>query len=234
MAEWTATVNTPGPGKEEVISMEVEDRVYVVGKTENLAGELDVHVMVFDLDGNLEWQAVYNHPQNGNQIPTDMYVSTNGKLYLCGTHVPASGGSEDVLLLRYSSSGSLEREETWDGPDNGADIPTALTVEESSSRVFVTGTSYDASNGQEFFVGRFKENLEESWVQTYTGGSTGDETGTDVIVEDNYVYATGKVESAANGYDMFLIKIAKSSGSVEWSAQYDGPDHGSRCWSSTQ
>lgn len=73
-----------------------------------------------------------------------------------------------------------------------------------------------------FLTGKSFSQIDSNWVKRYAGSQNSDEPRAMIIDASNNVYITGRSLTASNGYDIVTIKY-NSSGTVLWTAVYNGP-----------
>lgn len=81
--------------------------IYVLGTTDNFGSALDMILIKRSAIGDTLWTRRYNGTGNGNDIAKGMEIDqTNGDVYITGK-CAGSGTGYDIVLLKYSSSGSI-------------------------------------------------------------------------------------------------------------------------------
>jgi len=217
------------------------------------SGNEDAFLVKFNNSGKLQWATYYG----GNSQDVSRSVSTDGSgnVYISGYTESTSGiatsgayltslpGLENVFLVKFNSSGSLQWATYYGGSigDYAYGIAT-----DGSGNVYITGGTgstngiatigaYQTSltGGENAFLVKFNSSGYRQWG-TYYGGKTRDE-GIGVAI-DGYgnAYIAGsttsgsgiatsgayKTSNSGNG-DAFLAKFS-NTGSLQWATYYGG------------
>ena len=68
----------------------------------NINSNNDITTEKYNGDGNLQWQVAYGFGNVAANYPTQLKVSANGNVYVCGNYNFNNSSNEDVILLKYS------------------------------------------------------------------------------------------------------------------------------------
>lgn len=100
----------------------------------------------------------------------------------------------------------------------------ASTITDSQYNVYVVGSSINAFGNYDVLLVKYDKFGNVLWSNTIDGNASGDDIGTDVILDNNGdVLITGGVENGtADNYDLLLRKFSPA-GSIIWTVNYDGP-----------
>ncbi len=155
----------------------------------------------------------------GAQSDSNSAVATDsaGNVYIAGSTSSFGAGGQDVLLLKYDSTGNLVWAKTWGGSGDEAGNGVAV---DSSGNVYVTGgtTSFGGGSNDVYLL-KFDSAGNLLWSQTW-GGSSYD-VGYDVVID-----ATGNLYVAAESYSFgFAAVLLKydTSGNLLWARTWKGP-----------
>jgi hypothetical protein len=122
--------------------------------------------------------------------------------------------------------------QTWvsryNGSANDEDQAYGLGGDDSG-RVFVTGTSWSTSTGNDVLTIAYGQSGESLWAQRYDGSTHNDDLARAIAVAAGRVVVTGGTTGASALTD-FLTVAYDAAGTQQWSAVYDAPaagnDHG--------
>jgi len=178
-------------------------------------------------DGNgikQKWVAVYNGPENDDDIPCAITADDLGNVYVTGKSF-GSGYDYDYVTIKY---GRDSNEPLWTvGYDfAGHDEPTDITVDDLGN-VYVTGGSYGSVSGnQDYATIKYDPNGVELWVKRYNGtGDDYDEPSAITVDSLGNVYVTGGSDGAGTDRDALTIKY-DANGVELWAKRYNGPADG--------
>lgn len=185
----------------------------VVGQTSHLgAGGRNLFMRRYDVQGILQWELVYNGPQNQHEYFTDLAVDANGRAYLCGYN---SGlGNIQLVLLAVDATGSL----LW-----VANHPLQ-TPHYFRPRIAVDAASNVTVNGDldgESWIGRYAADgtlLWEDTLNVFAGTQSG---ATDIAVASN-----GTSFLAGHAWDWpleFFLAAYDVNGTHLWTRIETGP-----------
>jgi hypothetical protein len=114
--------------------------VYVLGTSCGKTGTALV-VMKYTSDGGMAWVRFYEELRGGPDFARTMGIDHNGNVIVAGWKVISDkNGDSEYVTIVYASDGSILCVMEYNGPDEGGDIPTALTVDHLGN-VYVTGVS---------------------------------------------------------------------------------------------
>jgi PQQ-like domain len=168
------------------------------------------------------WAAPYN-PANSRDIAEAVAVSPDGGMvFVTGYSDSGTGSGFDYATVAYrASDGTQLWAARFNGPFNGDDEATALSVARDGGAVFVTGTSavaltkwtlttvaYRASDGTQL------------WVRSFAPGD--DLSGGIVSPGGNRVFVTGHVTSKANTGQYGTVAYNAATGAQLWARRYTG------------
>ncbi len=122
------------------VAADSSGNIYVSGGTRT-SGANRALLLKFDASGSLQWQRAWGGTRSdyGSRVTVD----TGGNVYVTGYTSSYGAGGQDILLLKFNPSGTLQWQRTWGG--NASDYGNDLSVD-SSNHVWVVGdtASYGA------------------------------------------------------------------------------------------
>jgi uncharacterized delta-60 repeat protein len=194
------------------------NNIYLAGWTKSYGlGDYDICLAKYDSSGTLLWDRVWggNNDDAGYAVALD----SSENIYVAGYTRSYGAQEHDMVLLKYSSSGSLLDNFTWGGSDweNAYDI-----ILDSSENIYLAG--YTRSFGAVFndvCLVKFNSGGTLQWNRTWGGN---DWECAYAIGLDSFedVYLTGYTKSyGAIFSDAFLMKY-NSTGTRQWNYTWDG------------
>lgn len=221
---WASSYNGPANRNDwaEGIARDTLGNVYVTGGSENSAPDSDYLTVKYDAAGQLIGENRYD---GGNGWDHAYAVTTDdsGNLYVTGSSDGATN-TADLVTIKYNSSGGqvwLNRytvpEQSWYG--------RAIAVD-AEGNVYVTGESYAAGAGYDYFTIKYNSAGKEQWVKRYNGPGNGDDKATALAVDGaGNVYVTGASPGVNSFADYATVKYNPDGGEV-WVKRYNGPGNG--------
>ena len=133
--QWQKTLGSQGTDRGNSIVIDSSDNIYVTGYGYIQGTSGGIITSKYDTSGNLQWsrRLAGTSNDNGRSIATDL----SGNVYVSGTTYNAGAGSQDLFLIKYNSSGTLQWQRTLGGAffDNGSYV-----VVDSSGNPYISGT----------------------------------------------------------------------------------------------
>ena len=190
------------------VAVAPDGSVYVCGSiTLDDAEYNDPLLAKFSSSGTLQWQKIFGGSLSDSA--SSIAVAPDGSVYACGsTASDASKGSLDLLLAKFSSSGTVQWQKTLGG--SYINYVSSVAVAPDGS-VYVCGRIKSVNAGSwDFLLAKFSSSGTVQWQKTL-GGSSWDAAGSVAVAPDGSVYVCGSTASAGAGsYDFLLAKITDS------------------------
>jgi len=198
------------------LALDGDGNVYITGCTESFgAGGHDIILLKYDSSGALLLQETWGG--NGNDLGNALALDRNGNAYIAGWTNSFGAGSSDIILLKYSPSGSLLWQKSWGGSEQ--DHGYALSLDQSGN-VFVTGdTASKEPSGYDVVLLKYSSSGSLLW-QKSCGCSEYDTAYALAIDSSGYVYVAGYVVPNSNG-EALILKF-DSSGNIIWQRSWGG------------
>ncbi|OGF67514.1 MAG: hypothetical protein A2Y62_06160 [Candidatus Fischerbacteria bacterium RBG_13_37_8] len=181
--------------------------VYATGYTGYLP-DTNFLTIKLDKDGNELWAETYGGVLNGNDYAYGMGVSSNGDVYVTGDSDYSYQSKGDYATLKYDKEGVLQWVKLYDGPANGMDYATALTVDQYNN-VYVTGiaSNTNSENYSDITTIKYDFKGNEKWAITHNGPADGNDLGVGVkVASDGRVYVVGSADNIDTAKDFAVIK----------------------------
>ena len=185
------------------VAVAPDGSVYVCGKTESAGVRVDDLLLVkFSSSGTVQWQKTLggSYDDRGDSVA----VAPDGSVYICGS-TQSSSFITDLLLVKFSSSGTVQWQKTLGGSktDEGQSVAVA-----PDGSVYVCGSTASAGAGiYDLLLTKFSSSGTVQWQKTL-GGSEYDEGQSVAVAPDGSVYVYGYTESdGAGSTDLLLAKI---------------------------
>jgi uncharacterized delta-60 repeat protein len=187
---------------------------YVTGFTTSFDqfGEEELFLAKHAADGTIAWQRTWEGPQQfANDRGTDVSVASDGSVYVTGSTLGVQG---DVLLLKFSSDGSLLWQRRWDGGASERGEAVALALDGS---VYVVGGT-TLGEGHLVLLRFASDGALIS--QRIFGPARGDGI---AVGADGSVYLAGGAARPGGGTDVVLAKL-DPTGALVWQRAYSGSE----------
>ncbi|MFM2194743.1 MAG: hypothetical protein RL092_343 [Bacteroidota bacterium] len=195
--------------------------IYVCGATFNVINnDFDFVVLKYDLiNGTLLWSYIYSDPAGGMDIPADIALDVQSKIFVTGVR-QGSATLADYCTLSISSGGTLLWSQFYDYA-NSYELAAKIVVKSNGDCV-VTGGSGNSWTDGDFCSVWYSSNGVQQGVKRTGSLTTFFDQPLDMKKDasDN-IYVVGRIGTSGSGEDMKLIKLDQEL-NILWSVTKDG------------
>jgi len=221
---WEARFAGPAQSGDGGFAIAVDDSgyVYVGGCAQWDSTKPDFCTIKYTPGGDTVWTARYDGTAHKADYIYCLKTDDSGNVYVTGSSQnpssPYSDVSQDIVTIKYNSSGVQQWLQRFNGIDNKQDFPYGLALDRSHN-VFVTGFCTRNATGHDIVTIKYDTTGLEKWVK-YLGG-TGTDEGRGIAVDTaGKVYVTGLTYSISSSYDI-LTSCYSNSGDSIWAYSYN-------------
>ncbi len=208
----------------EGLAIDASGNVFITGSTIDSTRSPHIVTIKYDNNGNEVWQRIYHELTVQYSLPSALELDYTGNVLVTGSGYRAAT-SEDYLILKYTTDGTLVWDRKYNGEGNGDDRTVALSLD-TVGNVYVTGYAAGAGTGDDIVTMKYSPDGDSLWLVKYSGPGTMDDYPRAMAVDDSgNVYGTGTSHGLNPVYLYTMIKYSPS-GSVVWEKQ--GTKVGSR------
>ncbi len=211
---WGGTGDELGLG----LAVNSSNGIYVTGySTSTLSANPQVILLRFDSSGDLIWQRSWGG--SGTNYGQSVTVDSSGGVYLTGFTTSTGAGGQDVLVLKFDSSGGLIWQRTWGGKGDEEGYSIAA---DSSRNVYVAGATQSTGAGNDdALILKLSSAGSLLWEKTWGGADTDQAQG--VTVDGlGYVYVTGFTSSFGGAAGHVFLMSLSFAGSLLWETLWGG------------
>jgi uncharacterized delta-60 repeat protein len=195
-----AATNDVGSG----IAVDSSGNAYVAGFTNSQgAGGTDLLIAKYDTTGTIQWQRSLGGADG--DFGLGIAVDGSGNVYAVGYTASQGAGSNDLLVAKYNTSGTIQWQRSLGGADG--ELGNGIAVD-SSGNVYVVGQGDSQSAGvNDFLIAKYNTSGTIQWQRSLGGTST--DIGFGIAVDSSSsVYVVGRTDSqGAGGTDLLIAKL---------------------------
>ncbi len=176
-----------------------------------------------------QWNANYTAPEFGDDNNSsakgkDVNKDGSGGCYVSGYVLHTATGN-DIILIKYNSSGDTVWTRTYNGSANGDDQAIGSVVD-ASGNIFVTGYATITGRSTEIVVLKYNSSGSLLWSATYGGSNNNTEDRALGICVDasGNCYITGYTTDGGGKAAVITLKY-NSGGSLQWAQREPGPNN---------
>jgi predicted house-cleaning NTP pyrophosphatase (Maf/HAM1 superfamily) len=224
---WVRRYNGSGKNDDVATSIALDGggNVYVTGQSYGSGTGEDYATIKYYPNGDTAWVRRYNGSGNNDDVAASIALDGSGNVYVTGQSY-GSGTGEDYATIKYYPNGDTAWVRRYNGPENGDDKATDISLDDSG-KVYVTGTTDYGSGFDDFATIAYYPNGDTAWVRRYNGLDNGCDRPSAIAVDDsNNVYLTGMSEGIGTSHDFVTIRyrLFKSRSDTLWFMAYSPVD----------
>lgn len=173
--------------------------------------------------GNIIWEQLAPNTAQFDDYGADIAIDNFNNLYICGAK--HNGSNYDYYIAKYSGSGTLIWQRTYNGTGNGDDIPSALTLD-NSGNVYVTGGSFGQNSFFDFATLKLDNSGTIIWTKRYDFSNKYD-AGTDIAINNSgEILVCGGSNTNLSNSDFVVIKYNPVNGNQMNLNRHNTPGNG--------
>ena len=225
---WTRQFTTSARGDAFLdVTRGAGDVYYCAGITRATEESSALLLVKYKSDGTKLWSRTWRPKAAGGAAAARVAVADDGDVIVTGSAgiaPPASSKGRDVVVLRFTPSGSREWVVRFDGGAHKDDYAADLALD-SSGAAYVAGVSRGATTGQDYLALKVVPRGRVQWYWTYDGPGVRDfATGVAVDGAGN-CYLTGSSQGVGGTVAAATAKLNRLGGQV-WLKRLQYGDEG--------
>ena len=219
--EWNRTWGGSEDDSGSSVTVDSFNNVYLAGGTESFgAGLADMVLVKWNSSGVQLWNRTWggNEADFGSSVAVDSF----NNVYLAGGTNSFGAGSQDMVLVKYDSSGEQQWNHTWGGSEDEGVYGMEVAVDSLNNVYLAGGTHSFGAGSQDIVLVKYDSSGEQQWNRTW-GRSSAEYTSGIVVDSLNNVYITGgsHIGGGSDSFDKVLVKY-DSSGVQLWNRTWGG------------
>ncbi len=211
---WQRIFNGASDEDDEVTDMILDEygNTYVCGIIRNTSYP-DYFFAKIDRFGIPLYHKSFDGPGNNSDIPYSITTDASGNAYVTGYSKGDSlPGSEDILTIKISPSGSILWNQIYNGSGNGIDQGISITTD-NKGNVYVGGGSDRGNVNLIYALLKYNAGGNLQWTKNYSASNISEDFIYDVkLDEDDNIYVTGISIGIGSAFDFATVKYSQSVG----------------------
>ncbi|MHA1342927.1 MAG: SBBP repeat-containing protein [Promethearchaeota archaeon] len=192
------------------IAVDSGDNIYVIGYTWS-GSEYDGILIKYNSSGNLIWSALIGESNGLNERIYGITVDSKDYIYLTGYKYNNSQLNNDLLIVKYNTTGAELWSRTWDSTIGGLENEGRDIIVDSNDDIYVIGHEQNLTSDWDITLVKFNSSGKKEWYKIWRRSNSDKAFGV-AIDSQNNIYIAGETERTGGGFEnMVLIKYNKSS-----------------------
>ncbi len=203
------------------MKLDAQRNVYITSCIIGPDTSYDILTIKYNTNGVQQWATRYSSGSKNDDIATGVTVDASGNVYVSAyNYHPIS--KNDFILIKYNANGTQQWVRRDNGPGNGDDFPTAITID-ALNNVYITGSTYNPTSFIDFMTLKYDSAGLRLWLVTYDGIGFDEDIPVTIGVDNfNNVFVAGTSYGDTTDIDIAVVKY-NSSGVRQWAARYNSP-----------
>lgn len=196
------------------VAIDSSNNIVVCGTTNSDgAGSFDLLVAKYNSSGVLQWDKTLGG--GSNDFGVSIAIDSSDNIIISGRTASDGVGSDDCLVAKYNSSGTLQ----WDRTLGASNIDRFSGVAvDSSDNIIAVGQALPDSGGAggyDLLVAKYNSSGTLQW-QRFLGGASNDIAYSVVTDASGNIFVAGFTDSSGQGGADVLIASYDASGTLQW------------------
>ncbi len=232
--EWVARYNGTANGTDygRAVGYDAAGNVYTTGYSYTFDPSsgfttYDIVTVKYNSAGVQQWVRNYNGTGNSSDYAYAIAVDGSGNVHVAGYSYTNNGGinSNDIVTLKYNTSGTLQWARTYNGPYGSSDYGYDIAID-AAGNVYTAGYVYGSSGNADMCVLKYNSAGTLQWTGIYNAPYNSSDYAYSVAVDGSgNVYMGGYgYWSSADYYNYIVVKY-NAAGAQQWVANYNGPQN---------
>jgi hypothetical protein len=211
--EWQTFFGSPESDRWAQTIMDDAGNIYTTGNTRISDTETAILTTKMDCDGVTLWENEFTHPGGtAKSYGTALALDQSGNIYVAGTGKLASSGGYDLLVVKYSSSGSQSWQYVFNG--GGDDIGTGIVVD-ANGNAYISVASQGTSTGFDYRLLKLNSSGSVLWNNAHNFSNLDDfPVGIELSSDGSEAIVSGVSASSFTVWNFATIKRSASNGSL--------------------
>jgi len=194
------------------VGIDSSENVYACGASNTGYSSLTAHVVKYNSSGTVQWQRRYGDGTS-QTLFDGVKVDSNGDVYAVGGTYLSSAGSQDGMIVKYNSSGTLQWARRIGSTQSDKYVDVAF---DSDNNVYAVGEHRDPSGATKTraLIVKYNSSGTIQWQRILGTADYSIRAKGIVVDESNNLYITGEADGVGTGGDDAFILFVPNDGSL--------------------
>jgi hypothetical protein len=166
--QWAGSSGTQNFFYKNITKSDASQNIYTAGATLNGNGNYDLLLVKYNKSGVVQWTKQYDGAGGGHDMATGIHIDGSGNVYVTGTTYVNSTNYNDIITIKYNSSGTQQWLSTYNGSGSSYDAGGGIIVDGAGTYVYICGGAMTTSNLSDFVAIKYAvSNGAQQWANTY-------------------------------------------------------------------
>jgi hypothetical protein len=208
--KWVTVNGAPEAVDWSASAFDASGNIIVVGNSMVAPGNPDILLTKYDRNGDVIWSTTYGGSAGAQDYGAALTTDQYGNIYVAGV-ITSATTFLDVIVLKYSPSGSLLWNVTYNGTGNLADVPSSIRLAPDGS-IYVAGSTYSTVTNPDYLILKIAGTGTLVWSSIYDHVGLTD-IGTSIELDSNDdPVVTGGSASSVDSWDYATVRFNKTDG----------------------
>jgi hypothetical protein len=200
------------------IAIDKADNCYMAGTTWFSDSAKNFLLMKYDAKGIEQWRRIIYPEEERIIIPITITIDKNEEAIVAG-NIKNSNGSNDILLMKFSASGTLLWKINYDGSAHLNDGCTTV-ITDKAGNIYAGGFVSVSQSNMDLVILKYNGDGKMLWTKNYSTPQY-DVANAFAVDDSCNIYVAGNVNNSMHSSDIIVLKC-DSSGNLKWDYVYDG------------
>ena len=205
--QWQRVLGGSGTDYGYSIAFDSSDNLYVCGQRYNSSYiAFDFLIAKYNSSGTIQWQKhLGDQFTSVSDIGRGAAVDSSGNVYVVGYSTKPAVGSDDVILAKYDSSGTIQWQRYLGGTEN--DKGHAIAID-SSDNIYIFGETRSAGGSDaDCLLAKYNSSGTIQWQRTFGGSSNEEPHANSLAIDaDDNICFVSETRSVSD-IQLLLVKV---------------------------
>jgi len=208
--QWQRVLGGSDDDKGFAVAIDSADNIYIAGHTFSDATNNDFLLAKYNSSGTIQWQRTLGgEPSDFGRSVT---IDSSDNVYIFGYTLSAGAGSDDFLLAKYNSSGTIQWQRVLGSASSQRGFSAAT---DSSNNIYLVGQA-EGVGVWDIQLAKYDSAGSLVWQRVLSGLGSEDLGKSVAVDSSDNVYIFGNTNSIGAGSADFIMAKYNSSGTLQW------------------